>query len=244
MRINGYPVWSNGTLFDGTAVETSQATATLQLVNGTQIKLATDSRGLVYSDHLVLLQGKSELKTSGAQFLVEADGLSVAPGAPNTLGIVTLSPANTVEVAAVTGQLRVTQKSDLAVAQVVTGAAMSFHPMQAAAAPEGSNFLNAVEGLVSDTNGIYFLATVSGSKYQLVTGKELRKFNNKKVVVSGFLQAGAEASEPTQLLVTSIDFNGAGGPSSKKVLIGVAVAGGGAAAAIAIAEGHKSSASP
>jgi hypothetical protein len=148
-----------------------------------------------------------------------------------------------VEVAAVTGELRVTQNADLAVAHVVTGAAMLFQPVQQAAAPEGSTFLNAVEGLVSSTDGIFFLTTVSGARYQLVTGKELRKFSNKKVVVSGFLQASAAASEPTQLLVTEIDVNGAGTGGSKKVLIGIAVAGGGAAAAIGIAESSKSSAS-
>lgn len=243
MRIDGYSVWSNGTLFDGTAVETGRATATLQLVNGTEIKLATDSRGVVYSDHLVLLHGTSEIKASGSHFQLEAYGLSVAPNAPNTLGTVSLRPANMVEVAAVTGELRVTQNADLAVAHVVTGSAMLFQPVQQAAAPEGSTFLNAVEGLVSSTDGIFFLTTVSGARYQLVTGKELRKFSNKKVVVSGFLQASAAASEPTQLLVTEIDVNGAGTGGSKKVLIGIAVAGGGAAAAIGIAESSKSSAS-
>lgn len=244
MRIDGSPVTSNATLFNGTAVETSRATATLQLVNGTEIKLATNSRGVVYDDRLVLLQGKSQVKTSGSHFLLEAGGLSVAPSAPNTLGIVALSPANTVEVAAVTGDLRVTEDSDLAVAQVVTGAAMLFHPMQQAAAPEGSPFLNAVEGLVNEDSGTYFLTTVAGTKYQLITGKELRKYTNKKVVVSGFLQGGATTSEPTQLLVTEIDFNGAGGSGSKKALIGILIVGGGAGAAIGVVEGTKSSASP
>ncbi len=243
LRIDGSPVTSNATLFDGTAVETSQATATLQLVNGAEVKLATNSRGVVYSDHLVLLQGRSQLKTSGSHFLLEADGLSVAPGGANTLGVVALSPANTVEVAAVKGDLRVTEDSDLAVAEVVTGAAMLFHPMQQAAAPEGSPFLNAVEGLVSEADGIYFLTTVSGSKYQLITGKELRKYNNKKVVVSGFLQAGAATSDQTQLLVTEIDFNGAGGSGSNKALIGILIVGGGAGAAIGVVEATKTSAS-
>ncbi len=244
MRIDGNSVWSNGTLFDGTAVETSRATATLQLANGTEIKLATDSRGVVYSDHLVLLQGTSEIKASGSHFQLEAYGLSVAPNAPNTTGTVSLRPANMVEVAAVTGELRVTQNADLAVAHVVRGAAMLFQPVQqAAAAPEGSTFLNSVEGLVSSADGVYFLTTVSGAKYQLVTGKELRKFTNKKVVVSGFLQPGAATSEPTELLVTDIDVNGAGTGGSKKALIGIAVAGGGAAAVIGIAESSKSSAS-
>jgi hypothetical protein len=244
MRVDGYFLLGNGTLFNGTSVETDQSTATLRLVNGTEIMMAVNSRGIVYSDHLVLLQGKSQMKASGSPFLLEADGLSVAPGVPNTLGIVTLSPANTVEVAAVTGELRVTEDSDSAVAHVVAGAAMSFHPMQQATAPEGSTFMNEVTGLVSVVDGTYFLTTDDGVKYQLVTGKELHKFTNKKVVVSGFLQGASTASEPAQLLVTSIDINGAGSSSSKKALIGIAIGGGAAGAAIAVAESSKSSASP
>ena len=69
LRVDGYTVWGNGTLFNGTAVETGQATATLRLDNGTEIKLAINSHGVVYRDHLVLLQGRSQLKTSGAPFL-------------------------------------------------------------------------------------------------------------------------------------------------------------------------------
>jgi hypothetical protein len=244
MSVDGYFVLGNGTLFNGTAVETDQSTATLRLVNGTEITLAVNSRGIVYSDHLVLTQGKSQMKASGAPFLLEADGLSVTPSAPNTLGIVALSPANSVEVAAVTGELQVTQDSDSAVAHVVAGAAMSFHSLQETAPPPGSTFMNEVEGLVSAVNGNYFLTTDGGAKYQLVTGKELRKFTNKKVVVSGFVQSAATASEPTELLVTSININGAGaGGGSKKALIGIAVGGGAAGAAVAIAEATKSSAS-
>src|ERR1700733_14309784 len=39
-RVDGNSVWGNGTLFDGTTVETGQATATLRLANGTEIMLA------------------------------------------------------------------------------------------------------------------------------------------------------------------------------------------------------------
>ncbi len=246
LRVDGYMVSGNGTLFNGTAVETEQATATLRLDNGTEIKLAINSHGVVYRDHLVLLQGKSQVKTSGSPFHLEADGLRVSPSGPNSLGVIALRPASTVDVAALTGEFRIADDAGLSVAHVVTGAAMSFHPAQQAAAPGDSSFINGAAGLVSADNGNYYFTADSGDKYLLSSAKELRKYVGKKVVVSGFLQAPEAGSETTELIVTSIGINGAGATGtggSKKVLIGTAIAGGAAAVAIGVAESSKSSAS-
>lgn len=258
VRLDGSTVWGNGTLFDGTAVETGQNTATLRLDSGNEIKLAINSRGVVYRNHLVLLQGRSELKSSSSPFLLEANGLRVAPSGPNILGVVSLSPANTVDVAAVTGEFRIVDDAGFSLAHVSTGAAMAFKSLAEppAQAQEGSpSFLEGVVGLVSLDNGIYSITSDSGVKYQLVTGKELRKFAGKKVVVSGFIQAASAPSGTTELEVTSIEINGPNGPKdvgggggaagSNKVLIGVLIAGGAAAAiGVAVAESSKAPASP
>src|SRR6202035_1142736 len=74
MRIDGDSVKGNATLFDGTVVETGQATAALRLDRGIEIKLATGSRGTLYRDRIVLQQGTSEFAPSGP-FYLEANGL-------------------------------------------------------------------------------------------------------------------------------------------------------------------------
>jgi hypothetical protein len=245
VRVDGYTVSGNGTLFDGTAVETGQATATLRLDNGTEITLAVNSHGVVYRDHLVLLEGRSQLKSSGSPFLLEADGLRVSPGGPNALGVVALRPASTVDVAALTGDFRIADDADFSVAHVTTGAAMSFHASQQAAAP-GETFVDGAVGLVSVDSGTgnYYFTSDSGVKYMLSSAKELHKYVGKKVVISGFLQAPEESSAATELIVTSIGINGQTGTTgSKKVLVGTAVAGGAAAVAIGVAEATKGSAS-
>jgi hypothetical protein len=247
IRIDGNTVWGNGTLFDGTTVETTQATAELRLDNGTEIMLAVNSRGVVYSDHLVLVLGKSELKTLSAPFLLEADGLRVAPSEPNALGVVSLSQARTIDVAAVTGDFRVADDAGLSIAHVAHGAAISFPAAQSVAAPEGSSFIG-VSGTVTYENGNYYLSTDLGVKYQLITGEELKKFTGKTVKVSGFLQTGVTPSSISQVIVTSIDISGAKSASSgmsgqAKALIGVGIGGGAAAAAIVAVESGKSSAS-
>ena len=61
MRVDSYTVNGNATLFDGSVVETGQATADLRLNKGTEITLATSSRGTLYSNRLVLQQGEGEL---------------------------------------------------------------------------------------------------------------------------------------------------------------------------------------
>jgi hypothetical protein len=248
IRVDGNAVWGNGTLFGGTTIETAQATATLRLDNGTEIMLAINSRGVVYGDHLVLLQGKSQLKTFGTPFMLEADGLSVVPAEPNALGIISLGPANTVEVAAVAGDFRVVDNASLSVAHVSRGAAISFPATQSAATPGGSPSIE-VGGSVTYENGNYYLTTDQGVKYQLVTGDELKKFTGKVVVVSGFLQAAPTPSGITQVIVTSIDIKGATGGTGTgmttptKVLIGAGIGGGAAVAAIVATQSGKSSAS-
>lgn len=248
MRVNGSAVWGNDTVFDGTAVETGQATATLRLNNGTEVRLAINSHGVVYSDHLVLLQGRTQLKTSGSPFFLEARGLRVDPGSPNALGVVSLGSANTVEVAAVTGEFRVIDDANFSLAHVAPGAAMSFHADQAEATPQQQSsapFLTRAVGLVSEEHGNYYFTTSAGVKYELVTGKELRKFAGKKVIVSGFLQAPATPTGPTQVLVTSIEINSSPGMSTTtKVLIGTAVAGGAVGIAVGASSSSKSPASP
>lgn len=243
LRLDGYPVWGNGTLFDGTAVQTNQATATLRLDNGTEIRLAINSRGVVYRDHLVLLQGKGQLRTSDSSFQIRADGLRVAPGGPNALGVVSLRPANTVDVAAIAGKFRIVDSAGFSLAHISTGAAMSFRPAQAAGLPQGTSFNEA--GMVSVDNGHFYLTGSDGVRYELVTGKDLHKFVGHKVVVTGFLQGSSTPSGSSEVLVTAITINGAKVMSSQeKIIIGGAVAGGAAVfIGVAAAESSKTPAS-
>ena len=258
VRVDGYTVWGNGTLFNGTAVETGQATATLRLDNGAEIKLAINSHGVVYRDHLVLLQGRSQLKTARSPYFLEADGLRFALNQPNTLGVVSLGRGNSVDVAAVTGEMRIADDAGIPLAHVSEGAAMSFSlgsqedAQQAQQPPQGA-FVTRVVGLVSVENGNYFILSDEGVKYQLVTGKDLQKFAAKKVIVSGFVQEASTPQGIPELIVASIGINasngstgskgGQGMASSTKILIGTAVAGGAAGVGIAAAESSKSPAS-
>ena len=146
MRVDSYMVKGNATLFDGSVVETGQASADLRLDKGAQIKLSTSSRGTLYRNRLVLQQGESELAASSS-FQIEASGLYVTPNEPNSRGVVSMKPGNMVEVAALTGTLGVTNDHGVLLASVRPGSAVSF-AMQAGTPPmsfEGTGMVSLVK---------------------------------------------------------------------------------------------------
>ncbi len=241
VRVDGSTIWGNATLFDGTAVQTEDANATLRLDNGAEVTLSINSRGVVYHDHLLLLQGKGQFKASRASFHLEADGLCVAPDGSDALGFVSLGPANTVDVAAVSGNLNVIDDTGNTVASLSKGVAISLHPAAAAGAPKLGNFSEV--GLVTTESSHYYLTSASGAKYQLVNWpvSKLQKFVGDKVEVSGVLESAPTSGGIPQILLTSIQLNG--GMTSAAKIGWIAGGIGGAAVAIGVYEGTKSSAS-
>jgi hypothetical protein len=178
IRVDGYAINGNATLFEGSTVETSQTTATLRLQKGTQIKLGTDSEGMLFSDHLNLVQGNGEVSAAGS-FEVDASGFHVISKEPNTRGVVAVSGAGKIAVSAAAGEFEVTDDAGNALGNVVTGKAMSF-------ALPGEQI--AIEGTVSGSNGKYYLTDKQGKQYEL-QGKGLGKFVNKMVRVTGAANA-------------------------------------------------------
>jgi hypothetical protein len=233
MRVDSNNVKGNATLFNGSVVETGQASADLLLnkgVNkGVQITLSTSSRGTLYSDHLVLQQGESELAAS-SPFELQANGLRVTPNEANSRGVVALKSGDTVEVASLSGSFRVTNDHGVLLANVRPGRTVSF-AMQAKAIP---NVFSGV-GLVSFENGTYYLTTDENVKYVL-TCKDVHKFVNDKVVISGTVE-GAAGQAGGSLCVKSVGINGGGGlgmSSTSKWLIAGTIVGGGIVVGVAI----------
>jgi hypothetical protein len=236
LRVDSYQVKGNATLFNGSVVETGQASADLRLTKGTQITMSSSSRGTLFSDHLVLEQGESELAPSGS-FQLQANGLSVIPNGTDSRGVVSLKEGNTVEVASLSGSFGVTNGHGILLANVRPGRVVTF------AMQKGANLeqFNGV-GLVTFENGTYYLTTDEDAKYVL-TCKDSHRFIGDKVVVSGTIEGGTgqPGSGSMMLCVKSMDINGGGGMSkTTKWLIAGILVGGGVAAAIVLAErNHK-----
>jgi hypothetical protein len=233
MSVDSNLVKGNATLFDGSVVETGQATADLRLGKGTEITMATASRGTVYSDRLVLQRGQTEL-TASSSFQLEANGLRVTPNEPNSRGVVSLMAGNTVEVASLNGSFGVTNDHGVLLAHVRPGRMVSF-----AMEGGGDSTTFSGVGMVSFENGQYYLETGENEKYVL-TCKDMKKYVGDKVFVFATMQPSSAQTggvTPT-LCVKSIEINGGGDGSggggggggmsqgTKWIIAGVAVAAG------------------
>src|ERR1700730_1117074 len=59
--INSSKAAGNATLFDGSTLETQSAASQVRLNDGAQLRLASDSRGTVFSDHVDLQKGSARI---------------------------------------------------------------------------------------------------------------------------------------------------------------------------------------
>lgn len=246
MRIDSYMVKGNATLFDGSVVETGQATADLRLGKGTEITMSTSSRGTLYFDRLVLQQGASELEASNS-FQVEANGLRVTPKEPNSRGVVSMKTGNTVEVAALNGSFGVTNPDGVMIANVRPGVPVSFaiqtasDPAQAGGGPTSFSGV----GLISFEDGHYYFTSSTDVKYEVV-GKDFKKYVGAKVVISGTLESNGTptvnaTSVSPVVSVKSIAINGAGRSKGAIFLISGVVVAAGVGAGVGIYEYNKAS---
>lgn len=247
MRVDGYRVTGNATLFDGTVVETGEASVAIRLRSGAEIKLATNSRGTVYGDRLVLQRGSSELEPSGAVAL-EVNGMHITPSKPNSKGTVTVNAANTVEVAALTGQFRVTSGSGTLLARVDTGKSLSFDTPQVgksqipdATTPKGPVKMS-IYGDLTRVGDYYYLnlpAPDIGYIYE-VHGASLDSFIGKPVIIDGTVdvQERPVGKANYVLVVQNVREQHISTPISwpKRAILSTLVLGGAAGAAIGIYE--------
>src|ERR1035438_2390187 len=188
MRVDHYTVNGNATLFDGSVVETGQATADLRLDKGVQITMSTRSRGTLYRDHLVLQQGESEL-TASDSFQVQANNVRVTPNGPDARAVVSMKPGNKVEIAALNGSFGVASEQGALLARVLPDQTLSFAMQAGGTGGSGSGQSFKGTGVVSKgADGNYFLS-VGTVKYQLI-GKDLDALVGKTVTITGTTEIG------------------------------------------------------
>ena len=234
MRVDGYTVQGDATVFDGSVVETQNASAVLRVAHGVAITLSKSSRGTVYRNRFVLQGGETEVAAPGS-YALEANGLHVTAGQPHSVGLVALTHKNAVEVAALSGSFEVRDGQGLLLSNVLPGRALSF-ALQSSTTQPGivAPYFASTVGMVSVENGHYYLTSDQNIKYELV-GNDLQGFVGDKVVVSGTLQPASQAApQPGQMAgtisVKTIQLNGPGGagPSKAHKWIIAAIAAGGA----------------
>ena len=253
-QIDRANVSGNATILDGSLVETGRTASELRLYEGTGMRLSVDSRAKVFQNRLVLEQGAAQVD-SRQGYAIDAAGLQVQ-AAPRSAARIGLAGAGRVEVSALSGAVQVKNETGVLLARVLPGQALAFTIQASGAAPPEK-----LMGVLSESNGHYFLTDqTAGVRVELV-GSDLGKMVGKLVEVSGTLDTSATAAPSAAHVVNVITIRvvaqaskavaaaGAGAKagsflgSHAVIIAGVAVAAVAAPAAIALTSSDSPSVS-
>jgi hypothetical protein len=254
MRVDGAPVVSNATLFNGSVVETDKATTALRLDNGIEVKLATSSNARLYRDRMVLEKGSGEVMPGAGGFTVEANHLRVIPDQPYSRGVVSMVNTASMNVAVISGGFHVTTGSGLLLARIQPGNIMNFDD----AGGQGASTPTSITGCVTERDGKYYLMVPGGTEY-LLTGnvEELKHMVGKAYKVTGSPDPNAPPNSNTIImtaheraakgyLACPIGAGAAGGGvgTTTEVVVGTIIVGAAAGIAVGVYESQQSSVPP
>ncbi len=199
-RLNHATVRGNATLFEGALVETGASPARVDLANGARLDLESESAGRILGGHLALERGAVRIaRGAGFSAAVEARGLTIQPGTGAAAGRIVLIGMGRVEVAAVTGSLRVHNSTGVLVAAIAAGKALALEPHPKPGPARVSGRLVQRDGhylLTDETTNV--TVEVAGSA---ATESVLSRHMGERLVITGFARPGAiPASEAAQLI--------------------------------------------
>ncbi len=226
-ELNNAKVSGNATLFEGTTIQTGAARSELRLNNGARMSLAAGARGRVYQDRLLLEKGEGQLDASG-DYTVQARSLRILADGARSSGRIAMAGVNKVQVAALSGALRVTNSEGILVARVMPGKAMEFEPQAAGAAVPSR-----LSGCLEKKEGKYLLTDETANVIVELEGSRLQAQAGNRVEIVGTLDPTATpVSGASQLIkVTEVKRVAKGCSATAKSAAAGAAAGSGAAVA-------------
>jgi hypothetical protein len=182
VRVDGSLIRGNGTLFDGSMVETSDARSDIQLADGARVTLTPESRATVYHDRTVLEQGVGVVRNAEGR-VVDARTLQVSSAGKDSVLQIEMSRPGHVVVAARIGAAEVRTASGLLVARVAAGTALDFDPQSSqssSAAPPVK-----MTGCLVNQGGVYLLTDQTSRTTIELQGSGLARYNGNRIEVTG-----------------------------------------------------------
>ena len=233
MRMDQAAVNGNGTLFEGTTVETGRTASDLKLNNGVNVQLLSSSKGTVYADRVVLQRGSGQITgaaTNPSGYLMEARSLRVVPVAAGGAATVQLTAANKVQVTAFGGNFRVTNARGVTIAALAAGRALEFElPAEAGASGPAM-----VTGCVVKKDG-KFLLTDEAAGVSIELRGNLDQYVGRRIEVHGSQIPDAKPATGASQVVQAGQIKQLEDKCSSKAGAVAAGAGAGAAAGAAAA---------
>jgi hypothetical protein len=240
LQLDHARIAGNGTLFDGSVIQTDRASSRIQLNNGVQMRLSADSRATVFQHRLVLEAGQSEL-TATSVFEVEARSLHISPATADASARISLNSQRRVLVAAVRGTLRVSNASGVIVARIDAGDALDLEPQAA-----GATAATQASGCLLEKSGHLILVDRTTNVVLELQGMDLSLNVGNRVEVTGRASGAkpgiADASQVVSVAGVKVIAKGGCTAVAKKIGASTAVVAAGGAAAGAAAAGGTTAA--
>jgi len=219
--INSSSAAGNATIFNGSTLETQSAASQVRLNDGARLRLASDSRGTVFSDHVDLQKGSANItgySANASGLNVRADGKASATISMRDQGVV--------EIAALTGSVHVFNAAGLNVANLVPGRALDLRPQDA-----GANAPSSLTGCAVKAGNNTLLTDETSNVTVQLQGGNVR--TGRRVQVTGSMVPNATPpSGASQVInVTNVKDVGGACKAGTAAAGGAAAAGAGAAAA-------------
>ena len=235
VRMDQTTVNGNGTLFEGTTVETGRTASDLRLNNGVSVQLASGSKGTVYADRMVLQRGTGQLTGAGnnaSNYVMEARSLRVVPVGAGAEAAVQLTAANKIQVMAHSGNFRVTNARGVTIAAMAAGRALEFEvPSEA-----GASGPALVTGCVVRKDGRYLLTDEAAGVVVELRGN-LDQYVGHRIEVTGSQVPEAKPAAGATHVVQAGQIKRLEEKCSSKAGAAAGAAAGGAAAAGAASGG-------
>jgi len=216
--INSSSAAGNATIFNGSTLETQSASSQVRLNDGARLRLASDSRGTVFSDHVDLQKGSASITGYSAN----ANGLNVrADGQASAT--VSMRDQGVVEIAALTGSVHVFDAAGMNVANLLPGRALDLRPQDA-----GANAPSSLTGCAVRSGGNTLLTDETSNVTVQLRGGNVK--TGQRVQISGAMVPNATPPSGATQVINVTDVKQVGGPCKGA---GSAAAGAGAAGAAA-----------
>jgi hypothetical protein len=223
-RLNGNEASGSVTVFDGSSFQTGPNGATIRLQNGGRILFFADSRGTLSGNKLLLEQGSvkvTDYPVLSNRLDVSTDAVSAATVSVKGKGI---------QVAALTGNVRVFSAAGLNVANMVAGEALNLETQES-----GANAPSVVSGCVTKVGSSYVL-TDSTSKISVVLHGSNLKAGQRVEATGTMMSEPAPISGASEgLNVLKLNVLGGGCKEKAMATAGAGAAGSSAAAGAGIA---------
>ncbi len=187
LRIDNAAVSGNGTLFDGSVIETGPTRSELTLSSGSSLTLVGRSRAKVFSDRLELEPGGAEVRRT-SDFEIAAQNLRITPSHSGARVQVAVDDDQAVRVAALQGEAEVRSGAGVLVARVRPGMALALRPQ-----PENSTAR--VTGIVRQEGNRFLLTDETTNVTVELRGDTLMLKPGTRIEAVGTILEGADAGE-------------------------------------------------